>query len=112
MKVFSAALLFSLLWLLMPPLLAAEDLLIADFEGRHYGAWKSEGEAFGRGPARGAFPGQMKVEGFEGRRLVNSFRGGDASTGKLISPPFTIERACLNFLIGRGRLCRGKRVWC
>ena len=31
---------------------AAEDLVIADFEGETYGDWKATGEAFGPGPAR------------------------------------------------------------
>lgn len=78
------------------------DILIADFEGPDYGAWKAEGEAFGPGPARGTLPNQMEVSGFVGRGLVNSFTGGDASKGSLSSPPFRIERPYLNFLIGGG----------
>ena len=53
------------------------DLIFADFEGKDYGAWKVEGTAFGSGPAHGALPKQMKVEGFLGKGLVNSFNGGD-----------------------------------
>ena len=45
----------------------------------------------------------MSVEGVLGRGLVNSFVGGDPSTGTLTSPPFTIERPYLNFLIGGGK---------
>ncbi|HTL16947.1 MAG TPA: hypothetical protein VL793_06910, partial [Patescibacteria group bacterium] len=41
----------------------AEDLLIADFEGPDYGQWKTAGTAFGSGPAHGALPGQMPVDG-------------------------------------------------
>lgn len=78
------------------------DLLVADFESETYGDWKAEGTAFGPGPAKGTLPGQMHVEGFEGERLINSFAGGDDSTGTLASPPFTIERNYLNFLIGGG----------
>jgi len=81
---------------------AADDILIADFEGADYGAWKTTGEAFGKVPAHGALPGQMPVDGFEGKGLVNSFHGGDDSTGTLVSPPFRIERRYLNFLIGGG----------
>jgi len=80
----------------------AQDLIIADFEGEDYGAWKTTGDAFGQGPARGTLPNQMPVEGFEGRGLVNSFLRGDATTGTLTSPEFTIERPFLNFLIGGG----------
>jgi hypothetical protein len=78
------------------------DLLVADFEGETYGAWKVEGEAFGPGPARGNLAGQMKVEGFLGRGLVNSFHGGDQSTGQLTSPEITLERKFITFLIGGG----------
>ena len=77
-------------------------VLIADFEGEDYSGWKVEGTAFGKGPARGTLPGQQKVSGYKGRGLVNTFLGGDAPTGRLTSPPFTITRGYLNFLIGGG----------
>lgn len=82
---------------------AAEDLIIADFEGPDYGSWRATGDAFGPGPAHGTLPNQMTVDGFEGRGLVNSYHGGDASTGTLTSPPFTIERRFISFLIGGGK---------
>jgi fructan beta-fructosidase len=81
---------------------AADDLLLADFEGPDYGAWKTEGTAFGIGPAPGTLPAQMRVEGFRGKGLANSFAGGDRSTGTLTSPEFKIERRYLIFLIGGG----------
>ncbi len=79
-----------------------EDLLVADFEGSDYGDWKTTGEAFGAGPARGTLPGQMHVTGYRGKGLVNSFLEGDRTTGTLTSPPLTIERRYLSFLIGGG----------
>lgn len=83
--------------------LAAEpDILVADFEGETYGDWKAEGRAFGPGPARGTLPHQMEVSGFEGRCLVNSFFEGDGTIGTLASPPLTIQRRYLNFLVGGG----------
>ncbi len=82
--------------------IAAEDILINDFEAADYGQWKVEGTAFGPGPAKGTLPGQMEVSGFKGQRLVNSFFGGDGATGKLTSPEFTIERNYIKFLIGGG----------
>lgn len=82
---------------------AADDLIIADFEGPDYGLWQVQGEAFGTGPARGALPGQMPVDGFRGQRLVNSFHQGDDSVGTLTSPEFLIERKFLSFLIGGGK---------
>ena len=78
------------------------DIVVADFEGETYGDWQVEGEAFGKGPARGTLPSQMKVDSFAGKGLVNSFHGGDKSTGKLTSPAFTIERRFITFLIGGG----------
>ena len=82
--------------------IAAEDIVIADFEGMTYGTWIVEGTAFGTGPAHGALPGQMHVAGFAGKGLVNSFFEGDRSTGSLTSPEFKIERKYLQFLIGGG----------
>jgi fructan beta-fructosidase len=82
---------------------AADDILIADFEGDTYGAWTTTGDAFGPGPARGTLPGQMHVDGFEGKGLVNSFHGGDITIGTLTSPPFTVQRRHIRFLIGGGK---------
>jgi sucrose-6-phosphate hydrolase SacC (GH32 family) len=79
------------------------DLVLADFEGPTYGEWKATGGAFGPGPAPGTLPGQMAVSGFKGQGLVNSFFGGDDTQGTLTSPPFTIERRFIGFLIGGGR---------
>lgn len=80
-----------------------DDILIADFEGADYGTWKTTGDAFGTGPARGTLPGQMPVEGFEGKGLVNSFLKGDGTTGTLTSPEFPLARRYLSFLIGGGK---------
>ncbi|MGX5856572.1 hypothetical protein ACWKW6_23190 [Dyadobacter jiangsuensis] len=38
-----------------------------------------------------------------GSKLANSFHGGDASTGKLVSPPSTIESDYINLMVGGGR---------
>lgn len=78
------------------------DILIEDFEQDNYGAWHVEGAAFGAGPAEGTLPGQMRVDGFSGKRLVNSFNGGDDATGTLTSPVFKVERPYINFQIGGG----------
>ena len=82
---------------------AAKDILIADFESEMYQGWTAEGDAFGKGPAKGTLEGQMTVSGFQGKGLVNSFLEGDGPTGKLLSDPFTIQRPYLNFLIGGGK---------
>jgi sucrose-6-phosphate hydrolase SacC (GH32 family) len=78
------------------------DLPIADFESAAYSGWTVTGTAFGSGPAHGALPQQQPVSGFEGGGLVNSYLGADASTGSLESPPFTLQRDYLDFLIGGG----------
>ncbi|MEZ6126079.1 MAG: glycoside hydrolase family 32 protein, partial [Planctomycetaceae bacterium] len=83
--------------------LQAQDILVANFESSDYGEWTTTGEAFGTAPAAGTLPGQMVVSGFNGKRLVNSFSGGDRSTGTLTSPAFTLHRRYLSFLIGGGR---------
>lgn len=79
------------------------DVVIADFESETYGQWRIEGTAFGKGPARGTLPNQMHVDGFVGKGLVNSFLGGDDSTGSLTSSEFRIERKWITFLIGGGK---------
>lgn len=78
------------------------DIVFADFEGETYAPWKAEGEAFGTGPATGTLLHQMTVTGFAGKRLVNSFLGGDGARGRLVSPRFTIDRKFIAFLIGGG----------
>ena len=79
------------------------DILLADFEGDAWGGWTVEGTAFGPGPARGALPGQAAVTGYLGDGYASSFHGGDPALGRLISPPFTVQRRYLSFLIGGGR---------
>src|SRR4051794_36100215 len=91
-----------LLCLLPSVLRAADDIVLADFEATDYAGWTTTGEAFGAAPARGTLPGQMPVTGFAGKGLVNSFRGGDQTTGTLTSPDFTLNRHFLTFLIGGG----------
>jgi fructan beta-fructosidase len=81
----------------------AADIIIADFEGKTYSAgWTTEGIAFGTGPAQGTLEGQMHVSGFLGKGLVNSYLGGDDTTGKLTSPKFKIEKPFISFLTGGG----------
>ncbi|MBS1722888.1 MAG: hypothetical protein JSS66_08045 [Armatimonadetes bacterium] len=76
-------------------------ILLADFEGS-YGDWKPEGEALGTAPAKGTLPDQQDVRGFDGQGLVNTYLKGDATTGKLVSPPLTLLRKFVNFKIGGG----------
>jgi fructan beta-fructosidase len=106
MPLMNRLLCFAVLLALIPDFTLAaerEDILVTNFDGLDYGAWKTTGEAFGTGPARGALPGQMAVEGFEGPGLVNSFVKGDATTGTLTSLEITLSRKYLAFLIGGGK---------
>src|SRR5436305_11873859 len=80
-----------------------EDILVADFEGDTWGEWKTTGDAFGPGPAKGTLPDQMPVTGYLGKGLANSYHGGDKSVGTLTSPPFKVERKFINFLVGGGK---------
>ncbi len=82
--------------------LAADDILIADFEGNDYGNWRITGQAFGPKPAQGTLPNQMEISGYRGKGLVSSYYGGDGTTGKAVSPAFEIQRKFINFLIGGG----------
>jgi len=82
--------------------LSRPDVLVDDFERESYAPWTAEGEAFGPGPAAGTLPRQMEVTGYHGQRLVNSYYNGDGTVGTLTSPPFTLERHYLVFLIGGG----------
>jgi hypothetical protein len=77
-------------------------VVLNDFEGDTYGDWKVTGLAFGKGPAKGAFPNQQPVRGHEGKGLANSQQGNDDLFGTLVSPPFTVNRKFINFLIGGG----------
>ncbi|WUE96702.1 GH32 C-terminal domain-containing protein [Streptomyces sp. NBC_00490] len=74
-----------------------------DFEGTDFGTWTTTGSAFGQAPAAGAVDGQGTVDGYDGKGLANSFHSGDATTGTLTSPPFTVDSKYLNFKVGGGR---------
>ncbi len=95
--------LICMIWMSCCFALAADDIIIADFEGDSYGGgWVTTGTAFGDAPAAGAFAGQKKVSGFEGKGLVNSYFDKDKSVGTLTSPEFKIQRKYIKFLIGGG----------
>lgn len=72
--------------------------LLADFEGDAWGAgWTATGSLAGIGPTTSDLRGQA------GARVADTFAGSDAATGVLTSPPFTIDRNALHFLIAGGR---------
>ncbi|MEY9852841.1 fructan beta-fructosidase [Leifsonia sp. EB41] len=72
------------------------------FQSGSYGDWTTTGSAFGAAPASGALPDQQPVTGADGSYVVDSFNGGDAATGTLTSPAFTIDKSRLNFQVGGG----------
>jgi beta-fructofuranosidase/levanase/fructan beta-fructosidase len=78
-----------------------EGEVFEDFESG-YENWVVSGSAFGDQPAKGAIGNQNPVEGYEGKGLVNSFNGGDASTGTLTSNEFVIEKPYINLKVGGG----------
>ena len=84
----------------------------ADFESG-FGEWEVRGEAFGPAPTEQNLPNQEGVQGYAGQAWLNSFHGGDGATGELLSPPFTIEKDFINFLIGGGndKLKLGMELW-
>jgi beta-fructofuranosidase/levanase len=86
----------------LPP---SDSIVFADFEGTGTFAdlgWTPTGDLIGRSPVNGTLPGQDPVTNYLGKRLVNTFLNGDASTGTLISQSFRISKRYINLLIGGG----------
>ena len=78
--------------------LMAEDLIVADFEGKTYGNWLVAEEAFSKGPSHQ----KKKIKGVQGEGFVSSGSGDHSETGHLVSPSFKVERDHLQFRIGGG----------
>jgi beta-fructofuranosidase/levanase len=76
--------------------------ILNDFEAGTYRDWTTTGTAWGSGPATGTLPNQQTVSGYQGGYYASSYHGGDAATGTLTSPAFTVDRSHLNFLVGGG----------
>ncbi|QJE95119.1 glycoside hydrolase family 32 protein [Luteolibacter luteus] len=88
---------------------AADDILIADFEGTTYAPWQVTGTAFNAGPARGASLGPLEITNGVGSGVACSENfnagtgtGNDAPQGRLLSPAFEIQRKYISFRIGGG----------
>lgn len=77
------------------------DIILADFETDPLG-WQVEGRAFQMASVRQQLPNQQAVTGSLGSGFINSYQGGDPSVGKMVSPPFKIERSYISFLVGGG----------
>lgn len=91
---------------------AASSILLASgtasafqsFEGDGFGDWQTTGDAFGLSPVHG---GKMEgltaeVSGFANESYAASAHGGDAGTGTLTSPEFTVSQPYITFLIAGG----------
>ena len=87
------------------------DIVVDDFQRATYEPWKTEGTAFGNGPTeRKKVPAYQGDLGGIGDYVVNSHTTApgatveekDKKTGKLIGPPFTIDRKYISFWIGGG----------
>ncbi len=76
--------------------------VFADFE-TDFSGWTVKGDAFSLGPVAGNADGQSGVSNFVGKRLVNSFNKGDATTGEITSQSFKIDEPYINFYIGGGQ---------
>lgn len=76
--------------------------IFAAFDMASFNQWERSGNAFNGNPASTTFPNQQDVNGYVGLTYINSYNGGDVSTGKMVSPEFKIEKPFINFLIGGG----------
>ncbi|GMU91429.1 MAG: hypothetical protein AMXMBFR4_04870 [Candidatus Hydrogenedentota bacterium] len=82
---------------------AKSDIIVFEnWESGSYGKWKIEGDCFGAAPVSGTLPGQQPVGGMQGGYYVNTYVGGDGTTGRAVSPEFTIEKRFIHFRIGGG----------
>ena len=82
--------------------------VFADFENG-YGDWKLEGEAFGDKPLSDEYRTGHHVTAFSKKHYVCSYHpfnskgiNPDDRRGKLTSPPFTINKSSISFLVAGG----------
>ncbi|MEQ9409689.1 MAG: PSD1 and planctomycete cytochrome C domain-containing protein [Fuerstiella sp.] len=78
------------------------ETIFEDFESTALDGWEVSGDAFADGTAAGTLPGQQPVSGFQGQRLVNSWRGSDRPQGALRSAEFSVTLPFISFYIGGG----------
>lgn len=76
--------------------------VIFDFETTNWTGWTKSGGAWGNGPESESLPGQELVYGTTGQRYANSMHGGDAATGRVTSPSFTLDGSKLSLKLGGG----------
>ena len=71
-----------------------------DFESDEWHGWEAAGLAFGAGPQ--AADHLPELTGHRGSRVVSTYRGTDAATGRLTSRPFRVDKRYMTFLIAGG----------
>jgi hypothetical protein len=81
--------------------------VLFDFESGRFDGWEVHGDAWGAGPVE-SVPGK-EVQGFVGHRFASSSARGDAGTGTLVSPPFTVAGSTLRLRVAGGN-GKGERV--
>ena len=81
---------------------AADDLVIGDFRGSSYDAWKATGTAFQKGPAAGDLLTRLEIENAASAGVASSEIEGDAPMGTLTSPEFRLSKKYVSFRIGGG----------
>lgn len=80
-----------------PPATATK---VFDFETAQWTGWEVTGTAWGAGPTAEPLPGQGLVLGATGTRYATSMHGGDAATGRALSPPFALAGGRLTVRLG------------
>ncbi len=80
----------------------ADDIAIGPFGNGNHGDWKATGTAFQKGPASGDLLKKLEIENAGDQVVATSEIDGDAPTGTLASPEFTISRKYIAFRIGGG----------
>jgi hypothetical protein len=73
-----------------------------DFEQLTWDGWRKSGNAWGVGPVQTSVPGEPIVIGATGQRFATSAHDGDASTGRVTTPPFLLDGSKLTLSLGGG----------
>ena len=76
--------------------------VVFDFETPSWQGWTKSGGAWGPGPISESLAGQELVIGATGERFATSMHGGDAATGRVTSPTFTLDGSRLTMKLGGG----------
>jgi hypothetical protein len=76
--------------------------VVFDFEAPTWTGWTKSGPAWGQGPVAESLAGQDLVIGATGQRFATSMHGGDAATGRVTSPTFTLDGQRLTIKLGGG----------